>query len=59
MHDTEQGVHALAMDVTAGETGSMTAGPANGYSQLLFQPWESLNADGVGVEKPTVPEPST
>ncbi len=38
MHDTSQGFQAIVVDLTTGERGSMTAGVANGFSQIRFDP---------------------
>lgn len=38
IHDTPGGVKATVHDLTTDTTGSMTAGPANGFAQLNFDP---------------------
>jgi hypothetical protein len=38
LHDTSQGVQARINDLTSGETGSMTASPANGFAQFKYEP---------------------
>jgi hypothetical protein len=38
MHDTSQGVRVTINDLTSGQTGSMTASPANGFAQFKFDP---------------------
>jgi hypothetical protein len=38
MTDTPDGVRASINDLTSGQTGSMTASPANGFAQIAFQP---------------------
>jgi hypothetical protein len=41
LHDTSGGLRTTIHDLDTGETGSMTAGPANGFAHLLFQPTAS------------------
>jgi hypothetical protein len=36
IHDTENGVRAQINDLTSGESGSMTASPANGFAQFKY-----------------------
>jgi len=38
MHDTSNGVQAQISDLTSGEVGSMTASPANGFTQFQYDP---------------------
>jgi hypothetical protein len=38
MHDTSQGVRVAINDLTSGQSGSMTASPANGFAQFQFDP---------------------
>ena len=38
MHDTSQGLQARINDLSSGESGSMTASPANGFAQIKFDP---------------------
>ena len=38
IHDTANGVQARIHDLTSGESGSMTASPANGFAQFRFDP---------------------
>jgi hypothetical protein len=38
IHDTANGVQAQINDVTSGESGSMTASPANGFAQFKYAP---------------------
>ena len=38
MHDTSQGVQAVLNDLTSGQSGSMTASPANGFDQFQYDP---------------------
>lgn len=38
LHDTPDGVATIINDLTTGQTGSMTASPANGFQQVDFQP---------------------
>ncbi len=42
MHDTSQGFQAIVVDLTTGQRGSMTAGIANGFSQVIFDPNGSI-----------------
>jgi hypothetical protein len=38
IHDSSSGVQAQINDLTSGESGSMTASPANGFAQFKFDP---------------------
>jgi len=38
IHDTPQGLRTVVRDLTSGVTGSMTAGPRNGFAQVNFVP---------------------
>ena len=38
MHDTRAGLQVAIHDLTTHESGSMTASPANGFGQVLYQP---------------------
>jgi len=38
MHDTPDGLRVVVQDVTTGQSGSMTASPANGFAQIEFAP---------------------
>jgi len=38
LHDTPDGVQAVLNDLTSGESGSMTASPANGFDQFQYDP---------------------
>src|SRR5205807_8268254 len=38
MHDTTQGLQADLVDLTTGQSGSMTASPANGFAQFKYAP---------------------
>ena len=38
MHDSPDGVQAQINDLTSGESGSMTASPANGFAQFQYDP---------------------
>jgi len=38
LRDTPDGLRTVIHDLDSGETGSMTASPANGFAHLLFQP---------------------
>ena len=38
MHDTAQGLEVVIRDLTTGQSGSMTASPANGFAQIKFAP---------------------
>jgi hypothetical protein len=38
MHDTPDGLRADLADLTSGQSGSMTASPANGFAQFKFAP---------------------
>jgi hypothetical protein len=38
MHDSEGGLQAQINDLTTGQSGSMTASPANGFAQIPFDP---------------------
>jgi hypothetical protein len=38
MHDTPQGLTAELVDLTTGQSGSMTASPANGFAQFKYAP---------------------
>ena len=38
LHDTTNGVQANINDVTSGQSGSMTASPANGFAQFQYDP---------------------
>jgi len=38
MHDTPNGVQAQIDDLTTGQSGSMTASPANGFAQVRYDP---------------------
>ncbi len=38
MHDTADGFQVVIHDLTKGTTGSMTASPANGFAQVVFDP---------------------
>jgi hypothetical protein len=38
MHDTKDGLQAELVDLTSGQSGSMTASPANGFAQIQFDP---------------------
>jgi hypothetical protein len=38
IHDTANGVQAQINDLTSGESGSMTASPANGFAQFKYDP---------------------
>jgi hypothetical protein len=38
MHDTPDGLQAVIDDLSSGQSGSMTASPANGFAQIRFAP---------------------
>ena len=38
MHDSPAGFRVIISDLTTHKSGSMTAGPANGFGQVLYQP---------------------
>ena len=38
LHDTANGVQAQLNDLTSGQSGSMTASPANGFAQIQYDP---------------------
>ena len=38
MHDSRAGFQVIISDLTTHKSGSMTAGPANGFGQVLYQP---------------------
>ncbi len=38
MHDTPDGLRAELVDLTSGQSGSMTASPANGFAQFKYAP---------------------
>ena len=38
MHDTPDGVQVTIKDLTTGQSGSMTAGPGQGFGQVVFDP---------------------
>ena len=46
IHDTANGVQARINDQTSGESGSMTASPANGFAQFKFDP-KSTSCDAI------------
>jgi hypothetical protein len=37
-HDASAGLTVIVHDLTTGQTGSMTASPANGFAQILYEP---------------------
>ncbi|MBV9171468.1 MAG: hypothetical protein JOZ81_15435, partial [Chloroflexi bacterium] len=41
LHDTPDGLQASVHDLDTGATGSMTAGPSNGFAHVLYQPTAS------------------
>jgi hypothetical protein len=38
IRDTEDGLRTIVKDLTTGQTGFMTASPANGFAQIIFDP---------------------
>lgn len=38
LHDTAAGLQAVIHDLSSGQSGSMTASPANGFAQINYQP---------------------